>query len=60
MILAVTFAYAGEFFCVQAVAVAFSYGLCFEFVVVDFLDLEHFTPVSFSYHLNQRVTYCVT
>jgi hypothetical protein len=24
------------------------------------LDLEHFTPVSFSYHLNQRVTYCVT
>ena len=45
MILATAFADADEFFRVEAVAVAFSYGLCFELVVVYFLNGEHFTPI---------------
>jgi len=58
MVLASASAYADEFFRFQAVFVTFSYGLRFEFVVVDFLDLEYFTPIS-CLHLDTLRIYIV-
>jgi len=50
MVFAVTFADTFQFLGFETVLVAVAYGLCFEFVVVDFLDLEYFSPVPFFSH----------